>query len=260
MREYRDLTRAEMEALDRKNTIVLIPIGALEQHGNQLPLGTDDIIAEEIVASIDRELEADFPILLFPLMPIGVSTEHMNFCGTVSLRPNTLYDMLYDICRSLARHGFVKIAFLICHGGTMFQALSRELRSELGIGVFLINISSLFGKPEATATISPGNVHDFHGGEMETSMVMAARPELVKLDAAVPGVPVKYEGNKVLSYMGPVSLGWIADEWRAVDGSPIGIGGDPRGAAAEKGEIIFRSFARYIAQGLREIAAFDCSV
>lgn len=125
--------------------------------------------------------------------------------------------------------------------------------------MFLINISSLFGKPEATATISPGNVYDFHGGEMETSMVMAARPELVALEASVPGVPVKYEGNKVLSYMGPVSLGWVADEWRASDGSAIGIGGDPRGATAEKGETIFRFIGKSIAQGLREIAAFDCS-
>lgn len=136
MRRYGDLTRAEMEAIDRKNTIVLIPIGALEQHGNQLPLATDDIIADETVAYIDRELEADFPILLFPLMPIGVSTEHMNFCGTVSLRPDTLYRMLYDICKSLARHDFVKIAFLISHGSNMFQVLSRELRSELGSACF----------------------------------------------------------------------------------------------------------------------------
>ena len=260
VREYGNLTRMEMEAIDRKNTIVLIPIGALEQHGNQLPLATDDIIAEETVAYIDRELDADFPILLFPLMPLGVSTEHMHFCGTVSLRPDTLYRMLYDICTSLAQHGFVKIALLISHGSNIFQVLSRELRSELGIGVFLINLTGLFGKPEVAATISPGNVFDFHGGEMETSMVMAARPGLVKLDTAVSGKPVKYEGNKVLSYMGPISLGWIADEWRAADGNPIGIGGDPRGATAEKGEIIFQSFARYVAQGLREIAAFDCSV
>ena len=260
MRKYSDLTRAEMERLDRKNTIVLIPVGALEQHGNQLPLGTDNIIAEETVAYIDRELDADFPILLFPLMPIGTSTEHMNFCGTVSLRPDTLYQMLYDICTSLAHHGFVRIALLIGHGSNMFQVLSRELRSELGVTVFLINLPSLFGKPEVAATISAGNVYDFHGGEMETSMVMAARPELVNLEASVPGIPVKYKGNKVLSYVGPISLGWIADEWRAADGSQIGIGGDPSGATAEKGEIIFRSFARYVAQGLREIAAFDCSI
>lgn len=260
MRKYADLTRAQMETLDRKNTIVLIPIGAVEQHGNQLPLNTDNIIAEETVAYIERELDADFPILLFPLLPLGVSTEHMNFCGTVSLRPDTLYHMLYDICKSLAQHGFVKIAFLISHGSGIFQVLSRELRSELGIGVFLINLSGLFGKPEIMATISPENVYDFHGGEMETSMIMAAQPELVKLDTAVPGIPVKYEGNKVLSYMGPVSLGWVADEWRAADGNPIGIGGDPRGATAEKGKIIFASFARYVAQGLREIAAFDCSL
>lgn len=106
IRNYRDLTRWEMEQVDRENTIVLIPLGALEQHGNQAPLGTDDIIAEamsqEIKKALEAEGEEDFPMLLFPVIPVGLSTEHKNFCGSVTVRPDTFYHLLYDICVSLA--------------------------------------------------------------------------------------------------------------------------------------------------------------
>ena len=78
IRNYRDLTRLEMEQVDKKETIILIPLGALEQHGNQAPLGTDDIIAEAMVKYLGEELEAvgekDFPILAFPVIPVGLST------------------------------------------------------------------------------------------------------------------------------------------------------------------------------------------
>ena len=77
IRNYRDLTRLEMEQVDKKETIILIPLGALEQHGNQAPLGTDDIIAEAMVKYLGEELEAvgekDFPILAFPVIPVGLS-------------------------------------------------------------------------------------------------------------------------------------------------------------------------------------------
>ena len=169
IRNYRDLTRLEMEQVDKEETIILIPLGALEQHGNQAPLGTDDIIAEAMVKYLGEELDAagekDFPILAFPVIPIGLSTEHKNFCGSITFKPDTYYHMLYDICVSLAHHGFRKIAFLVCHGGNapVVQILSRELRSELGISPFILS-SGAFGHPDVKATVSEGNIWDFHGG------------------------------------------------------------------------------------------------
>ena len=170
IRNYQDLTRLEMEQLDRKHTIVLIPLGALEQHGNQAPLGTDDIIANAMVSYLKEELEAvceDFPMLVFPVIPVGLSTEHKNFCGSVTFRPDTYYHLLYDICESLARHGFKKIAFLICHGGNapLVQILSRELRSDLGLYAFYLS-SGAFSHPDVKATVSPGNIWDFHDGDI----------------------------------------------------------------------------------------------
>ena len=258
LRNYRDLTRLEMEQVDKENTIVLIPVGALAPHGNQAPLGTDDIIAEAMVEYLGRALEEagepDFPMLVFPVIPVGLSTEHRNFCGSITLRPDTYYHLLYDICVSLAHHGFKKIAFLICHGGNapIIQILSRELRSELGISPFFLS-SGAFGHPDVQATISEGNIWDFHGGEMETSMVMAVDESLVKLETSEAGIPVSFEHNKALLPYGAVSIGWVSEDWKTKEGKPIGIGGDPSGATAEKGRIILETSARVLIPGLLEI-------
>ena len=258
LKNYRDLTRLEMEQVDKENTIILIPVGAIEQHGNQAPLGTDDIIAEAMVEYLGRALEEagepDFPMLVFPVIPVGLSTEHRNFCGSITLRPDTYYHLLYDICVSLAHHGFKKIAFLICHGGNapIIQVLSRELRSELGISPFFLS-SGAFGHPDVKATVSEGNIWDFHGGEMETSMVMAVDESLVKLETSEAGIPASFEHNKALLPYGTVSIGWVSEDWKTKDGKPIGIGGDPSGATAEKGRIILETSARVLVPGLLEI-------
>ena len=258
LKNYRDLTRLEMEQIDKEHTIILIPVGALEQHGNQAPLGTDDIIAEAMVKYIGEALEeageTDFPMLVFPVIPVGLSTEHRNFCGTVTLRPDTYYHLLYDICVSLAHHGFKKLAFLICHGGNapIIQVLSRELRSELGIAPFFLS-SGAFSHPDVKATISEGNIWDFHGGEMETSMVMAVDESLVKLETSEEGIPASFVGNKALLPYGSVSIGWVSEDWKTKDGRPIGIGGNPKGATEQKGRIILKTSAKALIDGLKEI-------
>lgn len=252
---YENLTRLEMEQIDKENTIVLIPIGSLEQHGNQLPLGTDTMIVRELVEYIKRELDENFPMLVFPTLPIGLSTEHRNFCGSITLKPDTLYHMLEDICKNIARHGFKKIAFLNGHGGNapIIQILSRELRVIEGINIFCIQ-SGFWDKPEVKATISEGNIWDFHGGEMETSMVMAIDERLVHLEKAVAGTPTRFEKNKQFGLFGPISISWIGEDWQDEEGNPIGIGGNPIGATKEKGRVIFKSFAESIAEGLLEIS------
>ena len=257
IRYYQELTRLEMEAVDHKNTIILIPLGALEQHGNQAPLGTDTIIASAMTSYLKEALEKadpNFPMLIFPAIPIGLSTEHRNFCGSITFKPDTYYHMLCDICKSLAHHGFKKIALLVCHGGNapVAQIVSRELRSRSGILPFVLS-SGAFDHPDVKATISPENIWDFHGGEMETSMVMAINPSLVKLETAETGEPTTFKNNRALNFYGNVSIGWIGEDFCTKDGKPIGIGGDPSGASAEKGKIILKTSAEALVPGLLEI-------
>lgn len=262
IQNYRDLTRWEMEQIDKEKTIVVIPLGAIEQHGSQAPLGTDTIIAEAMVEEIKKQMIAigreDFPMLMFPVMPIGLSTEHKNFCGSITFKPDTYYHVLYDIAASLAHHGFKKLAFLICHGGNapIVQVLSRELRSEMGISPFYLSCGA-FGHPDVRATVTPGNIYDFHGGEMETSMVMAVDESLVKLELSEPGVPTAFIGNQTLKTGGACTIGWVSEDWKTPEGKPIGIGGDPRGASAKKGRIILETSAKELIPGLLEIEKWE---
>lgn len=247
---YQELTRLEMEQIDRENAIVLIPLGALEQHGNQAPLGTDTLIAETMCSYIERELtDENIDLLFFPVIPVGLSTEHKDFCGSITFKPMTYYHLLYDICESLAHHGFKKIVLLVCHGGNMPIAnlISREVRSDFGIYPFVLN-SGAFDHPDVQATISKGNTFDFHGGEMETSMVMAINEKLVKLETSEKGI----SKNMAMK----THLSWMASGWVTEKGNPIGIGGDPKGATKEKGEIILTISAKEIAKDLILIRDF----
>lgn len=248
--KYQELTRFEMEQIDRENTIVLVPLGALEQHGNQAPLGTDTLIAGAMCDYVKKELEnEDIDLLLFPVIPVGLSTEHKDFCGSITFKPMTYYHMLYDICESLARHGFKKIVLLVCHGGNapVANLISREVRSDFKVYPFVLN-SGAFDHPDVKATISKGNTFDFHGGEMETSMVMAIDEDLVKLKTSEKGIPK----NTAMQ----THLSWLATDWVTEKGKPIGISGDPSGATKEKGKIILSVSAKEIAKQLIAIRDF----
>ena len=91
---------------------------------------------------------------------------------------------------------------------------------------------------------------------METSMVMAVDESLVKLDTAEAGIPKAFAQNKALLPYGSVSIGWVSEDWKTAEGKPIGIGGDPSGATAEKGRIILEISAKVLIPGLREIRAW----
>ena len=256
---YWDLSRYKMEQIDRKKTLVLIPLGALEQHGNQAPLGTDSMIAQEMVNRILPELKTKESegkvqgnVLIFPVIPVGYSVEHMNFCGSISFKPDTYYHLLYDIIESLHGHGFMHVAFLLCHGGNKATAeiVSRQIRHDLGVYVYLIS-SGAFTHPTVKETLSPGNEADFHGGEMETSMVMARGESLVDLSVAEEGKYGKKHGK--LNFMGSVALPWMGEDFTTNEGKPIGIGGNPKGASTQKGNIILSISATEVVDGIMDI-------
>ena len=262
IREYRELTRKEMEAADRAQTPVIIPLGALEQHGSQAPLGTDAIIAEAMCRELKKQLnekEPDADLLFFPVFQVGLSIEHLDFCGSVSFSPETYYAMLKDVCLSLKRHGFRKIIFLVCHGGNRahVDVLSREMR-EQGLYVFALS-SGAFSDPRVQATISCKNGFDFHGGEMETSMVMAVDEKLVHLEDSEAGYPAFHKQFSHIGISGSAALNWVADDWKTKEGKPIGIGGDPKGASKEKGEIILQVSAEVLVPAILEIVHFRVS-
>lgn len=243
----------------------MLPLGSLEQHGPQAPLGTDFMVGNTLPQYLKREMDKidpDFPMLVMPTLPLGLSMEHLDFAGSLSLQPETYYHVLKDTITSLNRYGFKKFALLICHGGNRpaVDILARQLRYELGVLIFALN-SCAFLDPKVQATISPNNTWDFHGGEMETSMVLAIKPETVHLKEAQTGYKKGgYRQNGHINFSNETALNWMGKDLQTKDHQPLGIGGNPQGATAKKGEIILTQSAKALIPALLEIKNWPLEV
>jgi creatinine amidohydrolase/Fe(II)-dependent formamide hydrolase-like protein len=216
--------RQEIEA--GRDTIV-VAFGAVEQHGHHLPLGTDSIFGDELSRRLAERLDA----FRAPTVRIGCSRHHLAFPGTMSIEEETFHAVVGDLVRGWARHGFRRIVLLPTHGGN-FAPLDGAL-AKLGAldGVRVVGISDLALLVQATLGLGaelgvPASEGGLHGGEWETSMMLALRPELVKMDRALPG------------YTGDVEAGLATFFEKGVDAlSDTGVIGDPRNASAEHGRL-----------------------
>jgi len=215
--------RAEVEG--GRETVV-VPFGAVEQHGPHLPLGTDAMFGDEIGRAAAERLNA----FLAPTIRVGCSHHHLAFSGTISLEEETFHRVVGDIVKALAAHGFKRIVLLPTHGGN-FQPLGEAL-ARLGPleGVKVIAFTDV--RVLASATIGVGAELGItpaeggvHAGEWETSMMLILRPELVSMERAEPG----YVGDLAsgLERFFNEGVHVLADN---------GVFGDPRRASATAGE------------------------
>jgi creatinine amidohydrolase/Fe(II)-dependent formamide hydrolase-like protein len=251
-RDLSRLTSPQVRQLEKDPGVVVLPIGAVEQHGPHLPAGTDFLIADRIVQDALNLLARDAPVWSLPCMPYGKSTEHEGWPGTISLSAPTLMAFLQDVGRSLAVSGFRRLAFLNGHGGNaaLLSMLARDIRAQSGLLVFTINPSY--------ATAAPFEIPEkerelgLHGGLVETSLMQALAPELVDMQAAkaeYPDLPPSESGN---FFYGRTSMGWLSKDWSA-----SGLFGDPAGSSSEKGDALLAALARQVADVLLEISQFD---
>jgi len=197
----------ELTTLEVADDLLVVPLGATEQHGPHLPLGTDTIIASALAASLDA--------VVAPALPYGSSGEHAGFAGTLSIGREALITVLVELVRSSA---FARVVFVSGHGGNAepLAAAVRRLRDE-GHDVW---------------AWSPAWGGDAHAGRTETSLLLALRPDLVRLEQATAGVTA------------PLDV--IASRLRAVGVhgvSPNGVLGDPAGASAAEGAAILDKLA-----------------
>lgn len=199
--KYENLTHQELASLVRDRTVVLFPTGPLEQHGPHLPLGVDAMTATYFSEKLAERLSVgrkDWNFVLFPTMFAGSDT--LTYTGTIEVRPAVLRALIYDCCKQLARDGFKTIIGVSAHGGPrhsvvldevaakmrwrhrtrMINASGRILHDILS-GGFIEKIEAFMrnqDKPLNDAE-KQGLKHDYHGGLLETSIMMVARPELV---------------------------------------------------------------------------------
>ena len=218
----------EFEAVDPMTTIAILPTAAIEQHGPHLPVGTDTMIAKGMLARFRATCPDDIDPVILPVQAVGKSNEHLWARGTLTLSAQTALAAWTEIGLSVARASIRKILIVNSHGGNLdlVSILSRELRVEAGMLAVKCQWGS-FGHPEG---MYPEDEMRFgiHGGDVETSLMLAFHPDTVDMDAARDFR--SSAATDAISPIGPVSRGWIAS-----DLNPAGVVGDASAASAEKG-------------------------
>jgi creatinine amidohydrolase len=242
-----DLKWTDVAALP-KDTPVVIPVAALEQHGRHMPVFTDSMLLGEVIRRTAERLNDR--VLFAPLMWLGNSDHHMDFAGTLSAAPRVYLDLLNGLADNFITHGFKRIVFVNGHGGNhvpgqqaVFETRQRY-RERSDLLLLFSTYWLLGGKPhEVDSSIKQTRMG--HACEYETSMMLRIAPHLVgdlkRVEAVDWGVPFD-----------PASRGWITK-----DRTETGHIGDPRFATAEKGETCYRVFSDDVVKLLERVLAWD---
>lgn len=247
------LTTTDIARLDKEHALVVLPVAAVEQHGPHLPVYTDSLLCQAVLARALELCPADLraQVWTLPLQAYGKSNEHDGYPGTLWLSAETLLRVLHDIGVSVHRSGFRRFVMLNNHGGNpdVLAIAARDLRQELGLMTFTLNPYQLpKGEQFSLAAEEGVGIHAGHG---ETSLILALAPELVKNEAAIAELPRVRHQMRRLTLKGGASFGWVT-----ADLSESGVMGDPRMASAAMGEQLLDYEAQVVADLFAEISAF----
>ena len=235
------------------DSVLVLPTGAIEHHGDHLPLATDRIMAEAVAtAAVDRAVDRGVDAWLLHPIAYAKSDEHSWAPGTMWLSAETFMATLVDLGRSVAMTPARKLVFLNGHGGNVarLQVALRELRRRSGLQTFFMG----YPVPAGDGDDGPDELGmGIHGGHGETSLMLHLRPDLVDLSRAERHVPEHLTAFPRIGFHStPVILGWLSDDF-----DPSGVIGDPTAATAERGAEIFETAVEESARSLEEIARFD---
>jgi creatinine amidohydrolase len=252
---WSDLSTREFAALDPARVIAVLPVAATEQHGPHLPVGVDTFIMEGCIERVAARLPGDLPALFLPIMRVGVSPEHGDFPGTLSLSFETALALLRDLAKSVVDAGVRKLVLLNSHGGNsaLLTQMTLELRARYGALAVACSWHR-FGYPDGLFDEDELR-HGVHGGDVETSLMRAFRPDLVDMTRARNFSVASREFEKDFTWLRadrPVGFGWMAQ-----DLSPVGAMGNAAAASAEKGEAAADYWATAFIELLRDVESFD---
>lgn len=246
--EWARLKAAEIAALAKRDAVVIVPIGATEQHGPHLPTSVDHRLGREVALRAARLMAQRRPTLVTPEIPFGMSEHHMSLSGTITLDYAAMAAVVGAVVGSAVRHGFKRIFVLNGHGGntealrTIVTELTLVHRLPLATGTYW-DIAA-----EPIARLLDRQKALLHACEAETSMMMALVPELVD-KPTLSQMHGPYVGG--LSAIPGVNPGVY--RWRQLSSrSPNGVIGDAATASAEKGERLLEAIAAAVAEALLE--------
>lgn len=234
------------------DSVLVLPVGAIEQHGPHLPVATDLITAQALAERAVARFGDDLDLWLLPPLAYTKSNEHAWSAGTFWLSAATLTAVLHDLGRSVARTPARRLAFLNGHGGNsaLLQMVARDIRLETGLRTFTLHprLPADQGGRSPEGELGMG----VHGGHDETSVMLHLRPDLVDMTQARRWVPEHLSGYRHVRFGGSVSFGWSSDDF-----GPGGVIGDASQATAAAGAERVEGMVAYLGEALAEVARFD---
>lgn len=235
------LTWQEIAEMPHKeHTVIIQPIGAIEQHGHHLPIAVDSAISLGVLGKALAQLDDTIPAYALPCLYYGKSNEHAGFPGTITLSADTLLSLIKEIAASIYSSGFRKLVLMNSHGGQpqIMEIAARDLHQEHPdfqvFPFFTWRVPNIAGELISEQELEYG----IHAGDAETSIMLSLLPEQVKMDLAIKEYPQNLPQDSLLSMEGKLPFAWLTKEV-----STTGVMGDATVANREKGDRILASLA-----------------
>jgi creatinine amidohydrolase len=256
-RDWSDIDWTGTDAATAARWIAVMPLGATEQHGPHLPLETDVMIGEAYLARVRELLPNTSPATFLPIQKIGISTEHIDFAGTLTLSTEAALKEWMALGESVARAGVKKLVMVTSHGGNSaaMMLVAQDLRAYHGL-LAVTTSWSRFGVPDGLFPEEELR-HGIHGGAVETSIMLAKYKEHVRI-----GAIADFRSSSIAMER---QYRWLSTQrpapfaWQAQDLNESGAVGNATLATAEKGEQLLDFGARRFIELLNDIDKFDVS-
>jgi len=247
-----DFPTADYAAIDPEAMIAVLPLAAIEQHGPHLPVSTDTTIMAGMLEAVIARLPDDLDVRILPIQAVGKSNEHLLSPGTLTLPAATLVEAWTALGDSIARAGVRKLVMVNSHGGNeeIMGIVTRELR--VRHRMLAVKTSwQRFGRPSRMYPELEDR-HGIHGGDVETSLMLHFRPDLVDMSKAenfASNVAHAETEFALLRHTGTHAFAWMAP-----DLNPHGVVGNAAAASAEKGRLTAEFQASGFVALLRDVA------
>nr|WP_298412848.1 creatininase family protein [uncultured Halomonas sp.] len=255
IRHWQELSSTELEQTICPDSVAVLPLAAIEQHGAHLPLSTDLDIGLGLLQAAMSKLPGAFPLLVLPALAVGASQEHASYSGTLSLPPETAIAVIEAYGDSIARAGVRRLVLLNSHGGNKSAADIAALTLRKRWGMLVVKAHYMRFAIPAEALPFEEMRHGLHGGALETAMMLHLAPQKVRREH-IGHPPSRGESMAARGeWLGPE--GEAAFAWLAEDLHPGGVVGNARLADAELGARLVEHYAALLATLLEETRAMN---
>jgi len=259
---FQHQTSPEIKEAAERNTLILLPVGQIEEHGPHLPLECDCIIARETARAVAVKISSEIPVLVLPTVWTAYTVQQVaRWPGLITFRePEPMIQMIYDILASLVQNGFQRIVIVNAHGNNpaILELACRKIGSDYDVFpalTYVLGMSKAIGSKVRKS--EPGGCGG-HAGEEETALLLHLTPELVRMERATDQDIVQYQTRffpgDIYSEIPDRVSGLYWSTWGVVE-SETGVYGDPTAATAETGKALFDEIVRNYVEFLREYCA-----